>query len=112
MFMSNMVIENKPGCVEAATRIVGDKWTPLLLCALAVQPLRFCELQKETGGINPRTLSARLASLEHNGIIAKSRRQTHTPVHCIEYRLTPKGADLIPILRSMAAWGEQYGTIA
>ena len=104
-----MVIENKPGCVEATTRIVGDKWTPLLLCALALKPLRFCELQKETGSINPRTLSARLSNLEENGIIMKSRRQTNTPSQCIEYRLTPKGADLIPILRSMASWGERYG---
>lgn len=110
MFIRNMVIENKPGCVEAATRIVGDKWTPLLLCALATQPLRFCELQKETGSINPRTLSARLSYLEVNGIITKSKRQTHTPVQCIEYRLTPKGSDLIPVLRSMASWGEHYGT--
>ena len=109
MFMNNMVIENKPGCVEAATKIVGDKWTPLLLHALASRSLRFCELQKEAGGINPRTLSARLSSLEHNGIIIKSPRASTTPLNCLEYCLTRKGRDFIPVLQSMAIWGEQYG---
>lgn len=102
-----MLIENKPGCVEAAARVLGDKWTPLLVRALAIEPLRFCELQKATSNINPRTLSARLTWLEQNKIITKSHRTATPP--CIEYMLTEKGNDLVPILQSMAAWGERHG---
>lgn len=107
MLVCKMLIENKPGCVEAAARILGDKWTPLLVRALAIEPLRFCELQKATSNINPRTLSARLTWLEENEIITKGQRPTTPP--CTEYLLTKKGSALVPVLRSMASWGERYG---
>ncbi len=100
-------IENRPGCVEAATKILGDKWTPMLIRALAPGPMRFCELQKETGGVNPRTLSARLTTLERRDIILKNVQPTSPPY--AEYSLTSKGNDLLPILQSMAQWGERYG---
>jgi DNA-binding HxlR family transcriptional regulator len=109
MFVSKMLIENKPGCVEAAARILGDKWTPLLIRALANTPLRFCELQKATSNINPRTLSARLTWLEQNEIITKGLRTTTPP--CAEYMLTQKGTDLVPVLRTMASWGEKYTSL-
>ena len=101
-----MVIENKPGCVEAAARILGDKWTPLLVRALAIGPRRFCELQKATSNINPRTLSARLVWLEQNDIVIRAARQ-NTP-SCVEYTLTQKGIDLVPVLKTMAIWGDKY----
>ncbi|HKX24120.1 MAG TPA: helix-turn-helix domain-containing protein [Candidatus Saccharimonadales bacterium] len=104
-----MLIENKPGCVEAAARILGDKWTPLLIRALATTPLRFCELQKATSNINPRTLSARLTWLEQNEIITKGLRTTTPP--CAEYMLTQKGTDLVPVLQTMATWGEKYTSL-
>jgi len=107
MFMGNMLIENKPGCVEATARILGDKWTPLLVRALAIGPRRFCELQKATSNINPRTLSARLVWLEENGIVTRSARDSTPP--CTEYVLTSKGTELVPVIRTMAAWGDKYG---
>ncbi len=105
-----MLIEHRPGCVEAASRILGDKWTPLLVRALATEPLRFCELQKAAGGINPRTLSARLNSLDCQNIIKKSAHPSSAAYN--HYMLTEKGEDLIPILRSMAEWGDKYHTLA
>lgn len=105
-----MQIENRPGCVKAAVSIIGDKWTPLLIRSLATGPQRFGELQKAVGGINPRTLSARLARLEHQQIITKDMRPASPPY--AHYMLTPKGTDLVPILQSMATWGEQYGQSA
>lgn len=107
MFMDDMLIENKPGCIEATARILGDKWTPLLVRALAVGPRRFCELQKATSNINPRTLSARLVWLEQNGVIIRATR-ANAPT-CIEYVLTAKGTDLVPVIRTMALWGDKYG---
>ncbi len=105
--MNIMLIENKPGCVEATARILGDKWTPLLVRALAIGPRRFCELQKATSNINPRTLSARLVGLEENGIVVRATRPGPSP--CVEYTLTAKGVDLVPVLRTMATWGDKYG---
>lgn len=94
------------GCLEAATHILGDKWTPHLLRHFVnAETVRFCQLQDLTGGINPRTLSARLASLEENDIIVKLT--TNSTSRC-EYQLTSKGRDLLPILQSMQAWSDKY----
>ena len=94
------------GCVEEATRILGDKWTPVLLRAIHNSTqMRFCQLQDGVGGINPRTLTSRLASLEEEGIIERCSVETGRR-EC--YRLSPKGEALMPVLQSMAQWGKDY----
>lgn len=94
------------GCVKAATKILGDKWTPQLLRFFVnEEAVRFCQIQDLVEGINPRTLSARLDSLEQEGIIEKM--QPAEKSRC-EYRLTQKGKELTPILRDMEAWSNRY----
>lgn len=99
-------IEPSIGCIASAMQIIGNKWTALLLRDLATGPKRFTELEKSVDGINPRTLSQRLDELETHGIISKENYKQMPPR--IEYTLTPKGQDLIPILRQMASWGSKY----
>ena len=94
------------GCVAAAAHIIGSKWTPQLIYALATGVQRFSALQTAAGGINPRTLSARLDELEAAGIVTKMNYSEMPPR--IEYSLTAKGKDLLPILECMVAWGEKY----
>ncbi len=86
--------------------ILGAKWTPQLLYAMHGGTSRFCEMQKEVGGINPRTLSARLDELERCGIVEKTVYAEMPPR--IEYALTQKGQDLVPILERMAEWGVKH----
>lgn len=98
--------EKTIGCVKAATDILGDKWTPQLLRFLANEKsVRFCHLQDLVGGINPRTLSARLAHLEQEDIIEKSSTASSTRY---EYHLTEKGRELLPIIRDMERWSSHY----
>ncbi|MFI5212814.1 MAG: winged helix-turn-helix transcriptional regulator [Candidatus Saccharimonadales bacterium] len=101
-----MTATNTIGCVKAATDIIGDKWTPQLLRFFAnEETVRFCQLQDMVGGINPRTLSARLTNLEASDIIEKTA--TSSAARC-EYRLTKKGQGLLPIIRDMETWSAQY----
>lgn len=94
------------GCVKAATKILGDKWTPQLLrFFINKKTVRFCQIQELVEGINPRTLSARLDYLEAQGIISKT---AITSENRCEYCLTEKGDALLPILKSMQLWGEQF----
>lgn len=93
------------GCVKAANQILGDKWTPQILrCINNESSIRFCRIQDSAEGINPRTLSARLDSLEKNGII---RKNPTTSSRC-EYCLTEKGYSLMPILKEMSAWDSKH----
>ena len=78
----------------------------MLLYALSERPRRFCELQDDAGGVNPRTLSARMLELEAAGIITKKTYNEVPPR--TEYALTAKGKDLIPILDTMITWGKKY----
>ncbi len=98
-------VEKRFGCVAFAAKILGDKWTPLIIKNLWEGNCRFSKMQSENG-INPRTLSAKLDFLEKSEIIKKVVYPEMPPR--VEYSLTEKGQDLIPILRSMAAWGDKY----
>ena len=99
-------IEPRVGCVASAMQIIGNKWTALILRDLASGPKRFSELEKSVGNINPRTLSQRLDELTQHSIITKQSFNEVPPR--VEYTLTTKGQDLIPVLRQMAAWGTKY----
>lgn len=94
------------GSIDAAALVLGDKWTPQMLrFFLNEDTVRFCQIQDLVGGINPRTLSARLAHLEEQGIVTKLYPNSAT--RC-EYALTDKGRDLLPVLRSMQDWSSKY----
>lgn len=104
--MTQVVTDQSIGCIKAATAILGDKWTPQLLrFFINEETVRFCQIQDLVGGINPRTLSARLDQLEGQGIITKLHSSNTS--RC-EYTLTSKGKDLLPILRSMETWSTKY----
>jgi DNA-binding HxlR family transcriptional regulator len=99
-------IEPRIGCVAAAMEVIGAKWTSLILKELHSGPKRFYEFEEAIPKLNPRTLSQRLDDLESHGIVTKERFNEVPPR--IEYSLTEKGQDLIPVLRSMATWGNKY----
>jgi DNA-binding HxlR family transcriptional regulator len=99
-------LEPKSGCIASAMEIIGSKWTALILRDLSDGPKRFGELEKSVGSINPRTLSQRLDDLESHGIVTKTSYAEVPPR--IEYTLTSKGKDLIPVLKAMSNWGDKY----
>lgn len=102
-------LEPRVGCIASAMEIIGNKWTALILRDLAAGPKRFGELEKSVGNINPRTLSQRLDDLERCGILTK--QSFHEVPPRIEYTLTKKGEDLVPVLRQMAEWGTKYYSV-
>ena len=99
-------IEPHSGCVASAMAIIGNKWTALILRDLAGGSSRFTTLERSLVGISPKTLSQRLDELERHGIITKQCFKEAPPR--IEYTLSEKGSDLIPLLRQMASWGNKY----
>ena len=99
----------KIGCINSATDVLGNKWTPKLLrFFLNEESVRFCQIQELVGGINPRTLCSRLDELEQAGIIVK--QATSEGGRCV-YTLTQKGRELMPVLKSMQAWSSKYPSL-
>jgi DNA-binding HxlR family transcriptional regulator len=92
--------------VLATAQIVSGKWTLLMLRDLAEGPRRFSQLQRSLVGISPRTLSIRLRALEYEGIV--ERREFAEMPPRVEYRLTPKGAALAPIVDAMRDYGSRW----
>lgn len=70
-------------------------------------PRRFQDFQESLAGIAPNTLSARLKTLETQGVIARRLYSEHPPR--LEYHLTEKGKSLGPVLKALKTWGERYG---
>lgn len=105
--MNDFPDDKKTSCqaVLAAVKIIGDKWSPLIINYIRDNPKRFGQLQSETG-VNPRTLSSRLIQLEESGIINKKVFSEVPPKS--EYSLTDKGRNLLPILTAMEDWCKQY----
>jgi DNA-binding HxlR family transcriptional regulator len=99
-------IESKDGCLASCMEVLGNKWTALILRDLSERPQRFSKLERSINNINPRTLSQRLDDLESHGIVTKQCFAEVPPR--IEYTLTTKGRDLIPVLKQMAKWGTKY----
>ncbi len=99
-------VEKRPGCIHAALKILGDKWSPLLVGQLVTEARTFGDLETQLAGISPRTLSSRLDSLQNQGIIIRKQYNRHPPRYT--YELTEKGKSLTDILSSMAEWGEKY----
>jgi DNA-binding HxlR family transcriptional regulator len=108
--INNSEIETRPGCVAEALAIVGNKWTALIVMALSQGCGRFSALEVSLSGISPRTLSQRLDYLEENELITKKSFAEVPPR--VEYALTDKGRDLLPILKSMADWEKNTQRLA
>ena len=97
---------NCQGCAVSKTlKIIGSKWTMLLIHNIFGGKNRFGELQRALPGISPKTLTQRLRELESHGIISK-KVYAEVPLH-IEYSLTEKGKSLRGIFRSLENWGNK-----
>jgi DNA-binding HxlR family transcriptional regulator len=92
--------------VELTARLVGDKWTLLIIRDLAEGCRRFSHLQRSVTGISPRTLSDRLAGLEEAGLITREAFAEVPPR--VEYRLTEMGRGLVPVIEAMRSYGQTW----
>ena len=92
--------------VARTAEIISGKWTLLIIRDLATGTKRFSQLERSLHGISPKTLSERLGSLEHEGII---KRQTFAEVPPkVEYTLTDKGQDLVALIDTMRSYGRRW----
>jgi DNA-binding HxlR family transcriptional regulator len=82
--------------IENTFKIIGKRWTALILRELVRGVIQFNRYRENIPGITPKMLSLRLRELERNGIV-KRRIVSKYPVR-VEYQLTSLGRELGPLL--------------
>lgn len=92
--------------VAEAAKVLGDKWTLLLLRDLAHGPRRFKDLERSVDGISPTMLAARLRELERQGLLTRTTYNEIPPR--VEYHLTDKGVEALPIVEALRAYGNRW----
>ena len=94
-----------PCCTSVTMGIIGGKWKTVILFHLIETPLRYSELRKKIESVTERTLSLQLKSLEKDEVIKRTVYTSKPPLK-VEYSLTDFGKTLIPLLQSIAEWGD------
>lgn len=93
-------------CLIARTMdVLGEQWTILIVRDAFFGVRNFDDFQKSLG-IARNVLATRLAKLVDEGIL--TRRVSEQDRRKIEYRLTPKGRDLFPLIIGLGQWGAKY----
>lgn len=92
--------------VSMAAEIVCSRWTLLVLRELILGSTRFNELRRGLPGMSPALLSKRLKDLEAAGIVVRMASGREPGVQ--EYRLTPAGMELRPIIEAIGVWGQRW----
>ncbi len=91
--------------IEAMLDVVGDRWSFLILRDAFYGVRRFEGFRRHLG-ISRKVLSQRLARLVEAGLLRRVLVSGSEGRH--EYRLTPKGGDVFPVLLAMMRWGERW----
>ncbi|WCM26184.1 helix-turn-helix transcriptional regulator [Sphingomonas sp. QA11] len=93
--------------LPAALEAMGERWSFMILRAAFNGLHHFEEFQSELG-IARNILANRLARLVEHGIL--TREAMPEDRRKIEYRLTEKGAALLPTMIALRQWGERWET--
>jgi DNA-binding HxlR family transcriptional regulator len=92
--------------VDTTSKIIGKKYTVLLIRNMLSNHKRFNQFLESIEGMNQKILSTRLKEMEREGLVTR-KVYAEMPLR-VEYFLTEKGRATKPILDQMAAFSLQY----
>jgi DNA-binding HxlR family transcriptional regulator len=96
------------GCsVAGALEVVGTRSTMLLLREAFYGTRRFDDFARRVG-ITESVAATRLRELVDAGLLRKEPYREQGQRTRYEYRLTPMGKDLRPVLIALMQWGDQW----
>jgi DNA-binding HxlR family transcriptional regulator len=91
--------------VARTVSVIGDRWTILILRDCFLRVRRFEDFQARLG-VTRHVLADRLRKLVRLGVLRRVRYQQRPQRY--EYRLTPRGLDLQPVLLALTRWGDAH----
>ncbi|MGA7439956.1 MAG: helix-turn-helix domain-containing protein [Luteibacter sp.] len=96
-----------PGlALDRTLAILSGRWKANILHALLDGAQRTRELDKRIIGISQKVLIEQLRVLEEHGLV--SRQPSGDDRQGVEYRLTPLGESLRPVLKALDEWGTHH----
>ena len=91
--------------VAQGAELIGDKWKIMILRNAFFGMMRFDDFLQSLN-ISSKVLSARLAEMVDDGILARETSETDKRAKL--YSLTEKGKDLLTFTVSLAQWSERW----
>jgi DNA-binding HxlR family transcriptional regulator len=88
---------------EVTLAVIGGRWKVPILYHLFQGTKRFSELERGLQGITQKMLTQQLREMERDGIVVRTVYPQVPPK--VEYRLTPRGETLRPVVDAMCRWG-------
>lgn len=91
--------------VAKALELLAERWTLLVVRELLMGSRRFNDLKRGVPLMSPSMLSQRLKTIVEGGVAV---RELSADGHNYEYRLTPAGEELKPMIVQLATWGQRW----
>ena len=106
--VNSIILTENGNCpVTPVISMLQGKWKMQIIYELCIKsPMRFGELKKMMGNVTNTALTNALRELEENELIHREQFN-EIPPH-VEYSLTDKGKDLLPVFHAIANWGLKY----
>lgn len=97
---------NYPNCpYRRLLDLIGDKWTTLVMKALATHgTMRYGQIKRHIGGVSHKMLTQTLRRLEEKKLVERVVYPV-VPPH-VEYTLTQRGESLLEPLKALESWVE------
>lgn len=89
-----------------AIEVMGGKWKPYIIYELLDGPKRPSELQRRMPEASERVLAQQLRELIEYGVVEK--HVIDSVCRHSEYQLTELGCSLIPIIKQLRDWGNNF----
>jgi DNA-binding HxlR family transcriptional regulator len=86
--------------------LIADKWTTLVIVALAGGPKHYSQLKRDVCGISHKMLSQTLRRLEKRRFVTRTVYPTVPPR--VEYALTALAQTLLPTLYALIDWAQTH----
>lgn len=92
--------------VTRSMAMIGNKWKPVVINSINNRKIRFGQLDSIIPIITRKVLTEQLRELEEDGIVFREAFSELPPR--VEYSLTDKGLELLPILAEIAHWNLRH----
>lgn len=92
--------------IDLTMEVIGNKWSIWILWLLSEKTHRYGELKKHIPNITEKMLIQTLKNLENLRVVNRLEHEGNSLK--VEYSLTERGSEIVPLLKLIKAWGEDH----